>query len=99
MKRTALIATLVAGLVSAPLAMAQPKGGVADQATPVDTKSQRTRAEVKAECDAARKAGTMPNADCPADMNAKSTRSRAEVKAECAAAQKAGRPVSPECVN
>jgi hypothetical protein len=59
----------------------------------------KTRAQVTAECDAARKAGTVVEGECQYEMPAKvtSTKSRAEVKAECEAARKAGKIVEGEC--
>ena len=53
------------GLLASPMAFAQPKGATAEPQAPSGGKSSmRTRAEVRAECDAARKAGTMPKAEC-----------------------------------
>ena len=103
MKRRFLLSSAVAlGLLASPVAFAQPKGATAEPQPATGGKSSmRTRAEVKAECDAARKAGTIPQGECvnPADMNTKSTRTRAEVKAECDAARKAGTMPKAECSN
>ena len=58
----------------------------------------KTRAEVKAECEAAKKAGQIVSGECQQIMATKatSTTTRAEVKAEGAAAKKAGTVVSGE---
>ncbi|MFM1992037.1 MAG: hypothetical protein RJA99_4994 [Pseudomonadota bacterium] len=98
-----LVASAVAfGLLASPMAFAQPKGTSPEPQPPAGDKSSlRTRAEVKAECDAARKAGTIPQGECvnPADMNTKSTKTRAQVQAECDAARKAGTMPKAECSN
>jgi hypothetical protein len=59
----------------------------------------KTRAQVTAECDAARKAGTVVEGECQYEMPAKagSTTTRAQVTAECDAARKAGTVVEGEC--
>jgi hypothetical protein len=93
---------VVLGLLASPVTFAQPKGATAEPQAPSGGKtSTRTRAEVKAECDAARKAGTVPQGECanPADMSTKSTKTRAEVMAECDAARKAGTMPKGECSN
>jgi hypothetical protein len=100
MKRSLFLVPAIAfGLLAGQGAFAQPKGGPAEAQPAAPSKtSQRTRAEVKAECDAARKAGTMPSVECQgADPNVKSTKTRAEVKAECDAARKAGAALKSEC--
>jgi hypothetical protein len=100
MKRSLFLVPAIAfGLLAGQGAFAQPKGGPSESQPAAPSKSsQRTRAEVKAECDAARKAGTMPAVECQgADPNVKSTKSRAEVKAECDAARKSGAALKAEC--
>lgn len=100
MKRSLFLVPAIAfGLLAGQGAFAQPKGTPGETQTAAPSKtSQRTRAEVRAECDAARKAGTMPAAECQgADPNVKSTKTRAEVKAECDAARKAGTMPKAEC--
>jgi hypothetical protein len=59
----------------------------------------KTRAQVTAECDAAKKAGTVVQGECQYEMPTKvtSTKTRAEVKAECEAAKKAGKKLPDEC--
>ena len=59
----------------------------------------KTRAQVTAECDAARKAGTVVEGECQYEMPTKatSTKTRAQVRAECDAARKAGKVVEGEC--
>lgn len=59
----------------------------------------KTRAQVTAECDAARKAGTVVEGECQYEMpkKAQSTKTRAQVRAECDAARKAGTVVEGEC--
>lgn len=70
----------------------------AQQPVTPGTSSQRTRAEVRAECEAARKAGTLPSGECPdPGPNTTSTRTRAEVRAECEAARRAGTMPKLEC--
>jgi hypothetical protein len=98
MKRSLFLVPAIAiGLLAGQGAFAQ-----SSKQPPAPSKtSQRTRAEVKAECDAARKAGTLPMGECAAaDMSTtKSNRTRAEVKAECDAARKAGTMPKAECTN
>jgi hypothetical protein len=59
----------------------------------------KTREQVKAECDAAKKAGKIVSGECQPDkpMPATSTKTKEQVKAECDAAKKAGKIVSGEC--
>jgi len=59
----------------------------------------KTRAQVTAECDAARKAGKIVEGECQYEMPAPgtSTKTRAQVTAECDAAKKAGKVVAGEC--
>ena len=59
----------------------------------------KTRAQVTAECDAARKAGTVKEGECQYEMPAKatSTKTRAQVRAECDAARKTGTAKDGEC--
>ena len=59
----------------------------------------KTRAQVTAECDAAKKAGTVVQGECQYEMPTKagSTKTRAQVTAECDAAKKAGTVVAGEC--
>jgi Domain of unknown function (DUF4148) len=59
----------------------------------------KTRAQVTAECDAARKAGTVVEGECQYEMPAKgtSTKTRSQVRAECDAARKAGKVVEGTC--
>ena len=66
MKHRVLVTSALAlGLLASPMAFAQPKGTTPEAQPPSGgTSSMRTRAEVKAECDAARKAGTIPKGEC-----------------------------------
>jgi hypothetical protein len=59
----------------------------------------KTRAQVTAECDAAKKAGKVVEGECQYEMPAAATsaKTRAQVKAECEAARKAGKIVEGEC--
>jgi hypothetical protein len=59
----------------------------------------KTRAQVTAECDAARKAGKIMEGECVYEMPAKatSTTTRAQVMAECDAARKAGKVAEGTC--
>ena len=61
----------------------------------------KTRAQVTAECDAAKKAGTVVQGECQYEMPTKagSTKTREQVKAECEAYKKAkpGQPLPAEC--
>jgi hypothetical protein len=63
------------------------------------TPAPKTREQVKAECDAAKKAGKVVSGECNYEMPAPaaSTKTREQVKAECDAAKKAGKIVSGEC--
>ena len=60
--------------------------------------AQKTRAEVKAECDAARKAGKIVEGECQPEKPSKATSNttRAEVKKEAAAANKKGETTKGE---
>lgn len=86
MMAVATVATVSMGLFGAQL-------GHAQQAP------AKTRAQVAAECDAARKAGTVVEGECQYEMPAKgtSTKTRAQVRAECDAARKAGTVVEGTC--
>ena len=69
------------------------------QAVMAQAAPAKTRAEVKAECEAAKKAGQIVSGECQAMLappKATSTTTRTEVKAEGAAAKKAGTVVSGE---
>ena len=59
----------------------------------------KTRAQVTAECDAAKKAGKVVEGECQYEMPAPgtSTKTRAQVTAECDAAKKAGKVVEGQC--
>jgi Domain of unknown function (DUF4148) len=59
----------------------------------------KTRAQVTAECDAARKAGTVVEGECQYEMPTKgaSNKTRAQVRTECDAARKGGKVVEGEC--
>jgi uncharacterized iron-regulated membrane protein len=100
MKSTSLVvALMVSGLLASPIAFAQaPKAGQGEASMqPPTAKSTRSRAEVKAECDAALKAGKVPQGECAVMPEGKSTKTRAQVKAECDAALKAGKVPQGEC--
>lgn len=100
MKNKSFVAALmISALISSPIAFAQaPKAGQGEAALQLPpAKSTRSRAEVKAECDAALKAGKVPQGECAVMPEAKSTKSRAEVKAECDIARKAGKIPVGEC--
>jgi hypothetical protein len=68
---------------------------------PTKAGSTKTRAQVTAECDAAKKAGTVAAGECQYEMPTKatSTKTREQVKAECEAFKKAkpGQPLPAEC--
>ncbi len=66
------------------------------QAVMAQAAPAKTRAEVKAECEAAKKAGQIVSGECQQVMpkKAQSTTTRTEVKKEAAAAKKAGTVVS-----
>jgi len=87
MKRTMLIAVAAAvmGLFGSGAVLAQAPA--------------KTRAQVTAECDAARKAGTVVEGECQYEMpkDVASTKTRAQVRAECDAARKAGKVVEGTC--
>lgn len=87
MKRTMLIA--VAAAVTALFS----SGTVLAQAP------AKTRAQVTAECDAARKAGTVVEGECQYEMPTPNTsnKTRAQVRTECDAARKAGKVVEGTC--
>jgi Domain of unknown function (DUF4148) len=80
------VATVAMGLFGTQL-------GLAQQAP------AKTRAQVTAECDAARKAGTVVEGECQYEMPAKGTsnKTRSQVRAECDAARKAGKVVEGTC--
>jgi hypothetical protein len=84
--KTMAVATVVLGLFGTQLALAQQAPA-------------KTRAQVTAECDAARKAGTVVEGECQYEMPAKgaSNKTRAQVRAECDAARKAGKVVEGTC--
>lgn len=88
MKRMTMMAAATAALclVGAQLALAQQAPA-------------KTRAQVTAECDAARKAGTVVEGECQYEMPAKgkSNMTRSQVRAECDAARKTGKVVEGEC--
>jgi hypothetical protein len=98
-RRSLLLVPAVAlGLLAGQGASAQSGATEAEQPPRPSKNAQRTRAEVRAECEAARKAGTMPSVECPNPAaNTPSTRSRAEVRAECEAARRAGTMPKAEC--
>lgn len=66
MKRSLFLVPAIAfGLLAGQGAFAQPKGGASDSPPAAPSKSsQRTRADVQAECDAARKSGAALKAEC-----------------------------------
>ena len=80
------VATAVVGLLGAQVTLAQQAPA-------------KTRAQVTAECDAARKSGKVVEGTCQYEMPGTPawTKTREEVKAECAAARKAGTVVEGEC--
>ena len=83
--------TTIAAVVA--LAMFGAQASLAQQAP------AKTRAQVTAECDAARKAGKVMEGECVYVMPVKagSTMTRAQVMAECDAARKAGKVTEGEC--
>lgn len=80
------VATVVVGLFGTQVALAQQAPG-------------KTRAQVTAECDAARKAGTVVEGECQYEMPTKAgaTKTRGQVRTECDAARKAGKVTEGEC--
>lgn len=68
------------------------------QAVMAQTAPAKSRAEVKAECEAAKKAGQIVSGECQEILATKSTSTttRSEVKKEAAEAKKAGAVVSGE---
>jgi hypothetical protein len=80
-------------------ALAVVVGLASGQAVLAQQAPAKTRAQVTAECDAARKAGTVVEGECQYEMPKKagSTKTRAQVRAECDAARKAGTVVEGEC--
>jgi hypothetical protein len=105
MNRSFLTATAIALSLMAGGAIAQPKapGVEGAQASKPGDKTMYTRAQVKAECDAAVKAGKPASGECPAfgaPAAGTSTATRAQVQAECDAMRKAGKmPAAGECPN
>jgi len=84
--------TTIAAVVA--LAMFGAQASLAQQAP------AKTRAQVTAECDAAKKAGKIVEGECQYEMPAPgtSTKTRAQVTTECEAAKKAGSKTLPaEC--
>ena len=94
-----VVSLMVSGLLATPIAFAQaPKAGQGESTLqPPTAKSTMSRAQVKAECDAAIKAGKVQSGECAVVPETKSTKTRAQVKAECDAALKAGKVPAGEC--
>ena len=88
MKRMTMmaVATVVVGLFGSQVALAQQAPA-------------KTRAQVTAECDAARKAGKVVEGECQYEMPTPNTsnKTRAQVRTECDAARKAGTVVEGTC--
>jgi hypothetical protein len=105
MKRSMfLVPALAMSLLAGGAAFAQPKGvGAEPQPVKPGTPSLYTRAQVKAECDAAVKAGKTVSGECPlfgAPAAGGTSLTREQVRAECDAMRKAGKtPASGECPN
>jgi hypothetical protein len=97
--KSLFVSLVVSGLLATPVAFAQaPKAGQGEASLqPPTAKSTMSRAQVKAECDAALKAGKVPQGECAVMPEGKSTKTRAQVKAECDAALKAGKVPQGEC--
>lgn len=103
MKRSRfLVPGIAIGLLVGGAALAQPKG-VSSEPQPAKpgTPGVYTRAQVKAECDAAVKAGRTASGECPvfgSQGAGGSSLTREQVRAECDAMRKAGKtPAMGEC--
>lgn len=95
------VPAILIGLGISPGVPAQTPSGGMGEASPEQKQlpSTRTRAEVRAECEAALKANRTPSGECSPEPAAAPSkpRTREEVRAECVEALKANRTPSGEC--